>query len=199
MIADWTVEVSAEGPWIDAPWADWVDLRWDPADPLLPWREEQAAALPEVQQFPELLAMLAVANMNMSSTKVDVFPVTRDDVDPEISEAGEAATACGLGSYLDMLTARKDAFPAFAAFEQVARRTATLLHAVALEGCCVEIVVRPARLYDEQTYGWTLYTMGFGPDEAAARTRWAEAARVSVHAVQRCVAEAVMRFDRQEA
>ncbi len=162
MIADWGVEAAAESPVIELPWPGWVDLRAHPE-----------RALPEMQAWPELAGVLRALNQpGLLTSKVDVFPVTRDDADPELAEAGLAETACGLGSYVDCLRG-----PAgFAVCEQVARTAVARLRSEPLPCAAAEIVIRPARLYDEGAFGWTLYALGFGPDEREARARWAEAA-----------------------
>ncbi len=106
--------------------------------------------------------------------------MTREEVDPEIAEAGLARTACGLGSYLDVLFKRPASPTSFGPFEQLAREIVRLLERVDLPLACAEVVVRPARLYDEKTFGLTLYSMGFGPDAQAARSVWQRAATAGV-------------------
>lgn len=186
MIADWTVEIGPESPEIVVPWEGWIDLsridlnRLDPSG-------SGTSGIGEAVAYGELVPLLAHANSSaMLSSKVDVFPVTREEVDPEIGEAGPVATACGLGSYLDLLLRKPT--PGFQAFEQLAREAVRQLAQVELPLACVEIVVRPARLYDEDTFGLTLYSMGFGPNAQAARAVWqhaAAAAVVSLHAAWR--------------
>jgi hypothetical protein len=39
-----------------------------------------------------------------------------------------------------------------------------------------EVVVRPAELWQQPGWGWSLYALGFGPSAADARAAWAEAA-----------------------
>ena len=171
MIADWTVEIGLGGPVIELPWPGWVDLRAgsDQAGSL---------ALAEVQAYPELAGLLRSANQGEFATaKVDVFPVDRSEADPEIAEHPPEQTACGIGSYLDLVWLGAGSRAAFLpAFEVVAR---------AVSGCgpardvsrvplaTVEIVVRAAHLYHQEvsrdTFGWTLYAVGFGSDAAAAR------------------------------
>lgn len=173
MIADWTVEIGPESPEIVVPWEGWLDLtRLDPVC-------SGTASISETVDYPELVPLLALANSPATlSSKADVFAVAREEVDPEIGEAGPEATACGLGSYLDLLL-RKPA-PGFEAYEQLAREAVRRLERVALPLACVEIVVRPARLYDEDTFGLTLYSMGFGPNAQAARAVWQRAAVAAV-------------------
>ncbi|HEY0786895.1 MAG TPA: hypothetical protein VGD62_13585 [Acidobacteriaceae bacterium] len=181
MIADWTVEVSALSPWIDVPWEGWVDLCGARGAPDCAWHEERARALSEVEAYPELLRILECANgADTFTSKVDVFPVGASEVDPEISEAGEAGSRCGLGSYVDLVAARGDLFCTFARCEALARSTARALGAIECPGSCVEIVLRPARVFGREGFGWTIYTMGFGPDEVSARVTWARAAQVAV-------------------
>ncbi len=175
MIADWTVDVGPESPLIAVPWEGWIDLRLH-AGTLL-----SIPNLPEVRAYPELGDLLQSANTaEISTSKVDVFPVTREEVDPEIAESGQEQTAAGLGSYLDLVAIDPGRFVAFEDFERVAREAARTLSRTNLPLCCAEVVVRPARLYDRNTFGWTLYAVGFGPDEQAARATWSQAATVLV-------------------
>ena len=186
MIAEWTVEIGPECPWIELPWEGWVDLG-----------DEIAAArgLSEVRAYPELALLLQSANGEQTRTaKVDVFPVSREEVDPEIAEVGTAQTAFGLGSYLDVVLARADALSGFKAFEAVAQAAAAALREPGLPlGYVeyVEIVLRQARLYDRETLGWTLYAVGFGADALAARAAWVAAAAAVVQSFTRAVAQAI--------
>ena len=183
MIADWTVEVSPESPIIVLPWEGWADLRPAPhsASQSTPDVARVAASLSEVAQYPELLPILLSANGEFTLTsKVDVFAVSRDDVDPEIAEAGLEATAFGLCSYTDLLTPHTDVFGSFGDYEALARSAAAELAQFDEPGVAIEIVIRPAQLYDSQTFGWTLYVSGFGPDPAAATARWAGASTLAM-------------------
>ncbi len=181
MIADWTVDVGPESPWIVLPWDGWVDLYASVPSPAP--AATLSFALPEVQAYPELQDLLAHANNAVTRTsKVDVFAVHRDEADPEIAEAGSEQTSAGLGSYLDLVAIEADRFGSFDDFERVAREAAGELRDKDLPLCCAEIVIRAARLYDRDTFGWTLYAVGFGPHEKAARTAWSQAARALLDA-----------------
>ena len=174
MIADWTVEAGAESPVIEVPWPGWVDLLAHP---------ERTAELPEVQAWPELAEVLRLLNeTGLQTSKVDVFPVTREEVDPELAEVGLAQTAHGLGSYVDC---RRGA-AGFAECERAARAAVRQLHAMDLEHAVAEVVIRPARLYDEPAFGWSLYAVGFGADGAEARAVWAAAARAIAEVFAGC-------------
>ncbi len=174
MIADWTVEIGSGSPEIVVPWDGWVDLT-RPG-----WKDlssAEAARIPEFAEYPELEPLLAIANNPYTlSSKVDVFSVTRQEVDPEIAEAGLLPTAFGLGSYLDLLLRPPAPQHSFGDFEQLARHLTRLLGAVDLPLTCTEVVLRRAHLYDRDTFGLTLYSMGFGPDAGAARATWQRAA-----------------------
>lgn len=192
MIADWTVDVSPESPSIEVPWSGWVDLRCA-ANGIRLFSESRAKArILETQQYPELLELLRSANhLHTVTSKVDVFPVDRSEVDPEIAEAGTEATACGVGSYLDVLTFRLEVFSAFADFEQVALNTAKALSSVPAATSCAEIVVRPARLYDRHTFGWTVYAIGFAGDPYEARRCWFQAATIVLAALHAEIASKI--------
>lgn len=185
MIADWSVEIGPDCPVMAAPWDGWIDLRTG---------LHFADLLPEAKQYPELKPPLLLLNGLASlTTKVDVFPMTREEADPEIRELGEAQTAYGLGSYVDVLTLRTDVFPGFADFAALAGKAAAMLNRDALPLAASEIVVRAARLYDQPTFGWTLYAMGFGADKRQARAHWADAYRTVTSCFHCEIASAVSR------
>ena len=203
MIADWTVEAGPESPSIDVPWAEGIDLHWcwrSMADPdanqeYLSFRKLEA--LPEVRTYPELRSILRMANgMNTLTSKVDVFPLTRDEVDPELSEVFRPEqTAFGLGSYLDCHSEHSRFHQCgITPFECVARAASRYLqHLPALAGGA-EIVIRPARLYDEEAFGWTLYAFGFGSTDLEARTIWSRALHRTVWCFQLAFADELHRL-----
>jgi hypothetical protein len=185
MIADWTVEIGPGCPVIELPWPGWVDL-------CAGSPQASAAGLTEVQAYPELAGLLCSANQGKFATaKVDVFPVDRSEADPEIAEHPAERTACGIGSYLDLVWLGEGVEPPFSAFEVVARAVSGLLGDVSLPLGTAEIVVRAAHLYHQEvsrdTFGWTLYAVGFGPDVAAARLHWGRAADAVVAAFRATV------------
>lgn len=188
MIADWSVEATAESPEIAVPWEGWVDLRPGASTPEKT-PEKHTSGITEAQSFPELLELLRRANTaTVLTSKVDVFPVTLDDADPELAE-NLPANSTGLCSYLDLLPARPESFATFTDFEQVARATARRLQAMPDQPACAEIVIRPARLYDIHTFGWTLYALGFGQRPDTARQAWEIAARITLDAMQQSILE----------
>ncbi|RRA47890.1 hypothetical protein [Acidipila sp. EB88] len=183
MIADWSVECAPDSPWIVVPWEAWVDLRADAG---------AAAQLPEVEAYPELLALLHQVNQRaLFSAKVDVFAVDANWMDPELAEEFPADSLVGLGSYLDVLPRAAAAWTAFPACEQMARAVVAQLHQSALIGASFEVVVRPASAFGLDAFGWTLYATGAGADPAAARATWAAAAALLVQAFCDCFAAAV--------
>jgi hypothetical protein len=195
MLAEWSVDIGADSPWLVIPWEGWVDLRNPGVDSLSRSAENSKvpapiAQLTEVVDYPEVASLLQLGNQPGTLTsKIDVFPIAADEVDPEIAEYGPAATAFGLASYLDVLSMIPEWPRTFEQFEQICRTvcstvSATIRSAVAKPGLgpssdmpvYVEIVLRRARLYDRDTYGWTLYAAGFGPHPEAARSIWSHAA-----------------------
>ncbi len=164
MITDWSVEAAADSPVIEVPWAGWVDLRSGPI-----------TGLAELAAFPELGTALRIANgAHTFTSKVDMFSLALEEVDPEVSEMSAAEDAqFGLGSYLDCVLRRGQSAPAgFAFFERVAQTTAhTLICPMPVSGG-LEIVVRPARVFGADTFGWTLYSYAFAESPEAVRTLW---------------------------
>ena len=176
MIADWSVEAGADDPSIDVPWEGWTNLFWDKSNAALPWQEALALTLPEVQQYPELLSVLYLLNsMNHFTSKVDVFAVTPEEVNPEFAEACPPAAQVGLGSYVDVVNARPGSFLRFEEFEAIARGTTSRLAQVSETEGFAEIIIRPASLGGRAAFGWTLYAFGFGADAAEARSTWQRA------------------------
>ena len=176
MEADWSVEIGAEAPTVDVPWENWVDLRHavDPHAAIL--------ALEEVAAWPELApVLLSLASSTAAVTsKCDVFPVDPLDADPFITELGEEAVQCGLGSYLDFVLVHAAAFPDLASCESLARHiTRARLSTLALPASSVEIVIREGSFFGTPTFGLTVYAMGYGEDRESARATWAEAMRQS--------------------
>ncbi len=193
MIADWTVEAGSDSPSIDVPWDGYVDLHWS-------WRSianteaddeyrafRKAEKLPEVRAYPELRSILRMANgVKALTSKMDVFQLHRDEVDPELAELFPAEqTAFGLGSYLDCFTEEGRWFQRdIAPYERVARATSDYLHLLPALAGGVETVIRPARLYDEEAFGWTLYAFGFGRTALEARAVWSRVLHRAVWSFQ---------------
>ena len=175
MIADWSVEATPESPRIVVPWEGWRDLRQG-------WQ-----AIAEAELYAELQPLLRLANQAPTFTsKVDVFPVTAEEADPEIAELGEMETLFGYGSYLDLLL--QAPVQEFAAAEHLARQIVAELRKMEQDRPqCAEIVVRPAVAWGCMSWGWTLYAMGFGPTSAAARKTWAEAAESVLRAARKAL------------
>ena len=172
------MEAGPDSPSIDVPWDGWTNLFWDKSNPALPWQEALALALPEVQLYPELSPILMLLNsLNHFTSKVDVFRVSREEVDPEIAEACSPTAAVGLGSYIDVVNAVPGRFLEFAKFEAIARATAKALTAMSGIPGGAEIVIRSASLGGSASYGWTLYAFGFGADEKEARSAWEQSCR----------------------
>jgi hypothetical protein len=185
VIADWSVEIGPECPSIDVPWEGWIDLRCDHLRHHGSGGALSANTLAEAQLYPELLYLLKLVNRgSLFTSKVDVFPVSREDADPEIAEAGEAATRFGLGSYVDLATDRPELLE-FAHFEALTRMLAAKLGKIEVSGfCSAEIVLRPAHLFGRESFGWSVYVLGFGPCESAARQVWAAASAAALVSVE---------------
>lgn len=194
MIIDWSADMGADSPWITLPWEGWVDLRTSSAIPPTPGeaQSDPVSLVAEAQMYPELASLLKLANSgHLQTSKVDVFPIQRHEVDPEIAEQGEAATAHGLGSYLDLLVYQPRHAVSFAFCEHTARVTSKKLSTLDLPLSCIEVVIRRARLYHQDTFGWTLYSMGFGPDAASARQAWRQAASHALQALHQELSESL--------
>jgi hypothetical protein len=80
MLAEWSVDIGADSPWLVIPWEGWVDLRNPGVDSLSRSAENSKvpapiAQLTEVVDYPEVASLLQLGNQPGTLTsKIDVFP-----------------------------------------------------------------------------------------------------------------------------
>lgn len=171
MDADFSVELGADDPCLELPWADpearvaYFDLKRSP---------QLIDAIPEAAAYPALRDALAVLNESTSP-----FETAKSDVwaSNELTEEEEIhGMPWKFGGYVDLLFTdeRRDSF---SGHEKFARDAVRELRMVAVEHASVELVVR--RLIEQErdsnAYYFTVYVFGFGDDEQAAQQAWAEA------------------------
>jgi hypothetical protein len=188
MEADWEIELGGESPLIEAQGPGFVDLRLHP---------ERASQLPEAAALPALARALEVLNSETSqvwTSKCDVWTVLGSpdsdpaDLDPYELDAPPGCAAHAIGGYIDLLTRnqRKWNLPATAA--DACKYLCSLLHAIPLRCCRVDLVVRQAILNSPSAaaasmhLGITAYFTACGPSYADAtetfQSALAEFARV---------------------
>lgn len=183
MLAEWSVELRAEDPQLEIPWASadgllrFLDLKRQP-ELLLEIRE--ACLYPELAEF---LSWANSADSAVETAKCDAWSSHEIDAEEEIF--GES---CKLGSYVDLLFTATDRRSRFNDNEQFAQAIAKLLRNAPEMACSAEFIVR--RCIDHRGEGEildgyyiTFYLYGYGEDEQQARKRWAIALKVVQHAI----------------
>jgi len=185
MLAEWSVECSAEDPVLVVPWkdpaspAEFIDLRANPYD---------LHRIPEAEQHQPLMQALRALNATRSpvfTAKCDAWPLTPDelehlrlnlDIDP-------ASSSAGFASYIDLIWRERYLFTSFPQQEQLHRRLTR--HAAALDhpSAALDCILRPA-LVDldspQEGYALSLYVKALGPDAQSAWQEWAAALAAAV-------------------
>lgn len=203
MIADWSVECSADDPVLVVPWSapldsasaqssatgshtragsQFIDLREDP------YALDQ---IPEAEQHPPLLQALRALNAPRSpvfTAKCDAWPLDRDeladlrdrlDLPSGSAQPHDAAhdTAHGFASYIDLLWRDRSIFASFHQSEQLLHRLARHAQPIEQPMALLDCVLRPA-LVDltgpHEGFAISLYVKALGADLDQAKTVWAE-------------------------
>ncbi len=176
MDADWSVELGADGPALEFPWAApdgtqrFVDLSQDMPAIL---------TLPEVVQYPELKMFLSALNGRFSpwlTAKCDVW------LDDELGKAEEIYDAkLKVSSYVDLVRRNNSERFSFEYHEKLVKSAAARLHNVGGdEPMTCEFIVRRCWYHSESHldheldpgFAITLYVSGYGDNEALARAMW---------------------------
>jgi len=194
MVADWSVECSADDPVLVVPWSvegsisdaasrsagatkDFVDLRENPYD---------LDQIPEAEQYPPMMQALRALNALRSpvfTAKCDAWPLVEEELSDlrlELdirADALEGATA-GFSSYVDLVWRDRTIFASFHQCEQILHRLARLAAAIDQPGAMLYCVLRPAMLDltgPQEGFAISLYIRALGPDAEAARQTWAAA------------------------
>ena len=186
MEADWSVEIGAGLPVIEADWAGFVDLRNDlgAVDGIAEAAEEPAmrAALVELNRTGSLVF----------TSKCEVWELGRGEIDPL---EFDCAAGCGVGwaSWVDVTARDTGLFGSFAEHEGWVRRIVARLQAERIGCGRVDVVVRPAVAGEREGFGITLYAAGCGVDAGAARGAWEVALGAAVLATMGEVAPRLRR------
>jgi len=174
--------VGGKSPLIEAHWSGFVDLRAHP---------ERASQLQEASAHPAFVDALELLNSAASpvwTSKCDVWSIVDlAGIDPDELDAPSGFAAHAVGGYIDLLPRSecKWDLPATAAAD--CKHLCSLLHAVPLRCCRVDLVVRqailnPASADASISLGITAYITACGSSDADAtgtfQSSLAEFARV---------------------
>lgn len=194
MVADWSVECSAEDPVLVVPWtvtetvadaagvttsaaADFIDLRENPYD---------LDQIPEAEQHPPLMQALRALNAPRSAVftaKCDAWALEPDEID-DLREAldirGDAhdAANAGFASYIDLVWRDRAIFASFHQSEQLLHRLARLVAPIDQPSAMLDCILRPA-LVDltgpQEGFAISLYVKALASDAHTAKQIWASA------------------------
>jgi hypothetical protein len=173
MEADWEFEVGGDAPLIEALWPGFIDLQRFP---------ERAPQLPEACELPtmaEALARLNGVGSQVWTSKCDVWTVTdRDEFDPDELDAPPGSETHAIACYIDLLPRNDDSpnnlqWSSPEMTEDICKLVCSLLGAVPLRCCRVDLVIRrafiaPDRMADGMGFGLTAYLTACGPSPAEA-------------------------------
>ena len=172
MDADFSIELGADDPVLDFPWADpsgklaYVDAKRHP---------ELIARIEETHKFPELAKFLQAINSSHSaveSAKCDAWSTT------ELSPEEDAYNASRkVASYIDLVFSERVRQTSFEAHKEFAQKWAALLQRAPEIAASAEICLRRCYFVEprDTTEGFyfTLYVSGYADDEPAAQKNWA--------------------------
>jgi hypothetical protein len=190
MLAEWSIEASADDPVLVIPWSDpsdpsgnrrFIDLRENPYD---------LDHLPEAELHPPLMHALRSLNAPRSpvfTAKCDAWPLhPKPDAEElealrlnlDIFDDASHDASHGFVSYIDILWRERSIFTSFHQHEQLlhrlTRHAAPLNHPYAMLDC----VLRPA-LVDltgpQEGFALSLYIKSLGHDPQSAEDNWASA------------------------
>jgi hypothetical protein len=187
MDADFAIELGADDPVLDFPWADpsgqlaYYDLKRHP---------ELIANLDEAQKFPELAAFLRSVNSSRSafeSAKCDAWTTTELSAEEDIFDAAHKDAAHKFSSYVDLVCSNLDQRRSLDFHEGFARKLTDLLRRAPEMPASAEICVRRCFLAETQpvleAFYFTIYVNGYGTDEPAAQTNWAIGLQLAGNAI----------------
>jgi hypothetical protein len=188
MVAEWSVECSAEDPVLVVPWSvaeagvastatlgDFVDLRENPYD---------LDQIPEAELYPPMMQALRALNAPRSAVftaKCDAWVLDSEELRDlrdrlDIAEEAQESAIAGFASYIDLVWRDRSIFASFHQSEQVLHRMARLCAGVDHSSAMLDCVLRPAMVDltgPHEGFAITLYMKAVGPDAFTARQQWA--------------------------
>jgi hypothetical protein len=180
MLAEWSVECSAEDPVLVVPWHDpnssaaFVDLRANPYD---------LDAIPEAEQHAPLMHALRALNAQRSpvfTAKCDAWPLDGEEIEQlQLNlDVPRAEASSGFASYIDLIWRERSIFTSFHQQEQMVQRLIRNAAAIDSALAALDCVLRPA-LVDldgpREGYAVSLYVKALGADPQSAWGNWAAA------------------------
>lgn len=199
MVADWSIECSADDPVLVVPWfaaeagvtadpglGDFIDLRENPYDLDL---------IPEAELYPPLMQALRALNAPRSAVftaKCDAWVLNEEeleqlrhhlDIIDDAHEDGSTDTSAGFASYIDLIWRDRTIFASFHQSEQLLHRLARIAGSIDQRSAMLDCVLRPA-LIDltgpQEGFAITLYIKALGPDLFTAKQEWSAALEAMV-------------------
>jgi len=171
MDADFSIELGREDPVLDLPWTDpagkvaYVDLKRHP---------ELITQIDEAEEFPELREFLFTMNSPRSlveTAKCDGWETTELSPEEDVYDAAHKSA-----SYVDVVFSSIDARLSLPTHEEFARRVVELMRRTPETASALEVCVRRCYFAEDggvrEGFYCTLYVIGYGRDEAAARQNW---------------------------
>jgi hypothetical protein len=183
--ADFSVELGADDPTLELPWASsdpavqYYDLKSHPE--LLP----QVVEAQENEALAEFLADINVPHCLVQTAKCDTWSSQQMDVEDEPFGA-----ALKYESYIDLAPAADGPRYSFPEIEDLGRKLVRLLQRAPEIPAAAEFVVRRCYYHAEgersaprQGFYLTFYLSGYGEDEREAQQRWSIALQLVANAL----------------
>jgi hypothetical protein len=178
MLAEWSVECSADDPVLVVPWKDpegksaFIDLRANPYD---------FDAIPEAEQHPPLMQALRALNASRSpvfTAKSDAWWIAGEELSGlQINLDAEPEEACsGFASYIDLVCRDRSLFASFHQHEQLLHRLTRLAAPLEHPTAALDCVVRPAVVDlqgPQEGFAISLYVKALARDQSSALEEWA--------------------------
>lgn len=190
MVADWSIECSAEDPVLVVPWtiaeaggtptansSDFIDLRANPYD---------LDQIPEAEQHPALMQALRALNAPRSavfSAKCDAWALDLAELDDlrdrlDLRPDARDAVAAGFASYIDLIWRDRTIFASFHRSEQLLHRLARLATPIDQPSAMLDCVLRPTMVDlngPREGFAISLYIKALSQDAHTAKEIWASA------------------------
>jgi hypothetical protein len=200
MLADWSVECSAEDPVLVVPWQNpgpdpspvpgpdpgasptpppggFIDLRENPYD---------LDQIPEAELHPPLMQALRALNAPRSAVftaKCDAWELDPEELEQlrdrlDIADDNREAAGAGFASYIDLVWRDRSIFASFHQCEQLLHRLARLSASIDQPYAMLDSILRPAMIDltgPREGFAISLYVKALGPDLYTAKQVWAAA------------------------
>ena len=177
MDVDFSIELGHDDPVLDFPWRDpagkiaYFDLKRHP---------DLIASIPETQEFPELaefLLKLNSARSALESAKCDVWSTSELSPEEDIFAASHK-----IASYVDLVFSDTKKRMSFDLHQSLAKKLTELLRRAPALRSAIEICLRRCFFLDKEMekdkenvregFYFTVYTNGYGNDNAEAHRNW---------------------------